>query len=241
MKFFFPVLLSLGFASCSHAVDWRTASRKSANLAPLPQDEPQAVVQVYAARTYGWRKYFAVHSWIATKDKNADSYTTYQVTSWSLNSGGSAVAVANDIPDRYWYGAEPDLLFDLRGAKAETAIANIRALVKAYYYHDQYVIWPGPNSNSFIAYLIRHTPGMHVELPPTAIGKDWIDQGSLAGWSQTGTGVQCSFFGLLGFTVALEEGVEVNILGMAFGVDLWRPAIKLPFIGRVGFPDGPLF
>jgi len=29
----------------------------------------------------------------------------------------------------------------------------------------------------------------------------------------------------------------MNLLGMTFGVDVYRPALKLPFIGRVGFPD----
>jgi hypothetical protein len=31
--------------------------------------------------------------------------------------------------------------------------------------------------------------------------------------------------------------VELNLLGLTFGLDLNRPALKLPGIGRVGFPD----
>ena len=38
--------------------------------------------------------------------------------------------------------------------------------------------------------------------------------------------------------VGLEEGVELNVLGLSFGVDLNPPALKLPVIGRVGFPQG---
>lgn len=197
-------------------------------------------MHVYAARTFGWRKYFAVHCWIATKDKNGSSYTTYQVTSFRLLRGGKSVVVAQDVPDRYWYGAKPDLLFEMKGEAAEKAIPKIRELVDAYEYSDQYRIWPGPNSNTFVSHIIRHTPGMTVELPPHAIGKDWIDGGDLIGWSETGTGVQFSLFGLLGFTVGLGEGLEVNVLGLAFGADILRPALKLPLIGRLGFNDGPV-
>ena len=37
--------------------------------------------------------------------------------------------------------------------------------------------------------------------------------------------------------VGLEEGVELNLLGLTFGVDPRSLSIKLPLIGRLG-PDG---
>ena len=80
-----------------------------------------------------------------------------------------------------------------------------------------------------------------MELPPTAIGKDWIDDGDLVGWSEPGTGVQFSLFGILGATLGLAEGVEINVLGLSFGIDIMRPALKLPMVGRIGFSDGPVF
>ena len=49
------------------STDWRFADRSSVGLAPLPSKTAEAVVQVYAARTYSWRGAFAVHSWIAVK------------------------------------------------------------------------------------------------------------------------------------------------------------------------------
>ena len=36
--------------------------------------------------------------------------------------------------------------------------------------------------------------------------------------------------------LALEEGVEINVLGLSFGIDVMRPALKLPGIGRLGMP-----
>jgi hypothetical protein len=48
--------------------------------------------------------------------------------------------------------------------------------------------------------------------------------------------VQLSLLGLAGVLVGWEEGLEVNLLGLTFGVDLNRPALKLPGFGRLGFP-----
>jgi|GEM_PF-6703546 len=55
--------------------DWRTASREPAGIAPDPATTPEALVQVYAARAWGWRGRFAVHSWIAVKPSNAPAFT----------------------------------------------------------------------------------------------------------------------------------------------------------------------
>lgn len=88
---------------------------------------------------------------------------------------------------------------------------------------------------------MRNTPGLFIELPPHAIGKDWIGQAQPFGISESGTGVQVSLIGLLGFTVGLAEGIEINIFGLTFGVDILRPALKLPFVGRIGFEDKPVF
>ena len=41
-------------------LDWRTASRERVGLAPDPATTPAAVVQVYAARAWGWKGYFEI-------------------------------------------------------------------------------------------------------------------------------------------------------------------------------------
>jgi hypothetical protein len=35
-------------------------------------------------------------------------------------------------------------------------------------------------------------------------------------------------------TLAREEGFELNLLGLTFGVDVAEPALKLPMVGRLG-------
>lgn len=236
--FLFSFLIFL--AACGHS-DWRTADRGSAGIAPDPQFEKQAVVQVYAARAFAWRGYFGVHSWIATKEAGASEYITYEVMGWGLRQTGSCVVVSEGIPDRKWFGAEPILIQSLIGAKAAAAIPQIVAASKSYKHSNIYRIWPGPNSNTYISHLIRNTKELTVELPPNAVGKDWIDDGDFFGRSESKTGVQVSVYGALGITVGLAEGIEINVLGLTFGIDFLRPALKLPFIGRLGFSDSPVF
>ena len=245
MKF---LLLFLVFASLPFLIaqfqpgrDWREASRESVGIAPDPAVEKRAIVQIYAARAHGWRGAYAVHSWVATKAENADFYEVYQVVGWRSYRGLSVVNITKDVPDRKWFDHEPELLFELKGDAAKTMIPQLKQAAISYAYPDFYRLWPGPNSNSFIAHLIRHTPGISLELPPHAIGKDWIDDGKFFARSMSGTGYQMSFYGLLGATIGLAEGIEINLLGLCFGIDIARPALKLPFIGRIGLKDRPFY
>jgi len=216
-------------------VDWQTANRESAGIAPRPEEEKEAVVQVYTARVYNWRGYFAVHPWVAVKKKNDDHYTVYQVTAWNLYSANTTVSAREDLPDRYWYGRKPRLLQSLVGEEAEKAIPEIEKAVEEYAYGKTYELWPGPNSNSFVAHIIRSVPELTVELPPTAIGKDFIGYNKFAAPTASGTGYQFSLLGLISFSAGLKDGIEIGILGLNFGIDWYPPAIKLPIVGRIGF------
>ncbi len=216
------------------AADWRTASRDSAGIAPRPEDTPEAVVQVYAARAFGWRGTLAVHTWVATKPTDGRSYTIYEVIGWRAFRGGSAVHVHDGEPDRHWFGARPEVLAELRGAAAARAIAAIERAVASYPYKDEYRTWPGPNSNTFTAHIGRNVPELVLDLPPTAIGKDFIPGGVPIASAPSGTGIQVSLFGLLGVIVAVEEGIEFNLLGLSFGVDPKALALRLPGVGMLG-------
>src|SRR3546814_15268993 len=78
-----------------------------------------------------------------------------------------------------------------------------------------------------------------MQLPPTAIGKDWRGTGRLLAPAPSGTGWQVSLFGLAGVTVAMREGLELNLLGLTIGIDILHPAVKLPGLGRLGLPLAP--
>jgi len=215
---------------------WYTASRDTAGLAPAAALEKGAVVQVYGARTVRWRGAFGIHSWIAVKRSGAPGYTTYQVLGWRAYRGVRAVDVRHDaVPDGRWFGELPELLADRRGAGVDVLIDRIEAAVADYPWPDRYRVWPGPNSNTFIAHIARAVPELRVDLPPTAIGKDFLGPTTLFARTPSGTGWQVSLYGLLGVSAALEEGLELNLLGLSVGLDVNDLALRLPGIGRVGF------
>lgn len=220
----------------SMAQDWRTASRESVGIAPDPAVTREAVVQVYAARAWGWRGTFGVHTWIAAKAAGAPAFTVYEVIGWRAYRGMSAVSISQRAPDARWFGAAPEILADLRGPEAEAAVAAVDKAARAYPYPDEYRVWPGPNSNTFTAFVARQVPALRLDLPATAIGKDYLPNGDIVATPPGGSGMQVSLYGLLGFLVGPEEGLEINILGLTFGVDPRDLAIKLPGIGRVGLP-----
>lgn len=231
----------LGFAALGDAqlaADWRTASRESAGIAPDPATTPEAVVQIYAARAFNWRGAFAVHTWVAVKPENAPDFVVMHVIGWRHFHGASPVAIGRDVPDRRWYGNLPEIILDMRGPEAQAVIPKIIAAARSYPYADFYRTWPGPNSNTFVAHIGRSVPELRLSLPATAIGKDWTAQEGLIAKAPSNTGYQLSLFGLLGVLVAAEEGVELNLLSLTFGIDPTGPALKLPGIGRLGWGAG---
>ena len=218
---------------------WDKASRESVNLVASPQEVSEAQVQFYSAKAYSWRGKFSQHTWIATKEKNAESYLVYQVVLWGTYFGADGVVVVKpDQPDRRWFDARPEIIYSAAGEEAEKLIPQIQAATKSYPYQKFYRAYPGPNSNTFLSHVIRKIPDLKIALPNNAIGKDWLcDKNGVKFFaiSESKTGVQFSFFGMFGIILGLVEGLEINIIGLSFGVDFMRPALKLPGVGRVGF------
>ena len=225
-----------GCASLARDPQWWLARRDASGQAPDPATTSDAVLQFYAARAVGWKGLLGVHTWIAVKPTGAPAYTRYEVIGWGVDRGLPALRVNRTGPDNYWFGSRPRLLVDRRGEGVDLLIARVEAAVAAYPYPNAYRTWPGPNSNTFVAYVGRAVPELRLELPSTAIGKDFIPGGLPVATTPSGTGLQLSLLGLAGLLVGWDEGVEVNVLGLTFGVDLHRPALKLPGIGRLGMP-----
>ncbi len=225
-------LFVLGFGNIELNQHWREADRSSSGLAPRPDEHRDAVLQLYAARAYNWRGAFAVHTWIATKPSGSPTYRVYEVTRWDL----STVYSETTAPDRVWYGNPPEVLADLRGAEAEPLIETIAEAAARYPLQHEYRVWPGPNSNTYTAWLLRQVPELGAELPPTAIGKDYLVEHRLGlAPMPSGTGYQFSVGGVFGAGIAWAEGLEITILGLVVGIDPGDRAIKLPGLGRVGF------
>ena len=214
--------------------NWQSADRSSAGLLPSPAEQADALVRVFAARTVRWRGIFAVHTWIVVKETGAPRYTRYDYTAWA-----EPIRVDGLAPDGRWFGAEPETVLAVDGDEAQRVIPKIRNVIETYRFraYGDYNAWPGPNSNTFVQAALNAVPELNAVLPPTAIGKDF----PYAGWwgrTASGTGLFVSLGGYLGVTVGWIEGLELNVLGGVLGVDVRRPALKFPGIGRLGLPMG---
>lgn len=236
--FFLPVgCMVAAHYTIDDSPSWSSLRRDSSQQAPTV-DSGEAVIQVYAARAARWRGAFGVHTWIAAKRTDEQYYTRMEVIGYSVYWGRDAVRVRPGTPDAYWYGNRPTLLRDLRGGeRVDALIDRLSAAASDYPYNHVYHVWPGPNSNTFVAYLARAVPELRLELPSTAIGKDYLPQGSLVSMTPSGTGAQLSLGGYAGVLAGVEEGLELNLLGLTAGIDLYPPALKLPGFGRLGFSD----
>src|SRR3954470_15366207 len=212
------------------AQDWRNASREPVGLAPDPALVKEAVVQVYGARAVGAKGFFGVHTWFAVKPTNAKSWTVYEVIGWRLRWAESVVVVRTREPDR-WFGAQSERYAEKRGEGVDELIKRIDKAAREYPYANEYTLWPGPNSNTFTAWIARAVPELGVDLPATAIGKDYLGRSVFAA-APSGRGYQICLGGILGVAASGVEGLELNILGLNIG--LGPGGLKLPLIGRIG-------
>jgi hypothetical protein len=214
--------------------DWRTADRSSAGLLPPASSHAEAVVRVFSAPTVRWRGIFAVHCWIVLKPEGASSYSRYDYTAW-----GEPIRLNGFEADGRWFGQTPQVVFAADGNVAAGLIPRIQARIDAYVFRHRgdYRAWPGPNSNTFVAALLDAVPEAEAVLPSTAIGKDYPYDGRWLRPTPSGTGFTLRLGGYAGLTIGWVEGIELNLLGGVAGVDLRRPAIKLPGLGRFGLPS----
>jgi hypothetical protein len=169
------VLLGVLLANCSSNKDWRTASRESAGIAPNPAVTKEAVLHVYGARAWGWRGWFAIHTWIAAKRTGEASYTVYDVVGWRGHRGEPVLRIAKDIPDRYWFGEKPEVLKVHIGTGVDKLIDDINQAANAYPWKTSYSAFPGPNSNTFIAWIAKQVPELELNLPFAAIGSGYVN------------------------------------------------------------------
>jgi Protein of unknown function (DUF3750) len=236
LAFVLLFLVPLVISAVLHALDdrvkeWRTADRSSAGLLPPADADQGAVVRIFSARTVRWRGIIATHSWIVVKEANAPAYSRFDCTAW-----GEPIWIDRFVPDGRWFGRMPEVIFAADGASAERMIPRIRAAISGYAFREigDYRVWPGPNSNTFVATVMSAVPEISAMLPPTAIGKDFPVDGRWIGMTPSGSGIRINLRGYAGLTVGWVEGIEVNILGAVAGVDFRRPALKLPGLGRLG-------
>ncbi len=211
---------------------WSEARWSSARILPEASESEEAAVYIFSATTGGMKGAVASHAWIVTKEKGADSYTRYDKVGW-----GSPIRRNHRPPDAYWYSNPPQLVTSVTGATAELLIPKVEGAIAAYPYAEPggYQIFPGPNSNTFVAHVLRTVPEMGVVLPPHAVGRDYLPGGRFVHVDADWRDIHVTLRGLAGFSAGLRSGLEVHFLGLVAGLDFTDPGIKVPALGRIGF------
>ncbi|QKV18697.1 DUF3750 domain-containing protein [Oricola thermophila] len=219
--------------SVDRPTSWRAADWSATGLLPAPTASPEATVHVLAARIGGFKGAFAVHSWIVVKEFGASSYTRYEKVGW-----GNPIRINRYPADATWYSNRPWIVTSISGQDAEAAIPKIVEAIASYPHSGRgdYRIWPGPNSNSFVAHILREVPELDAVLPPNAVGRDYLPNGRWIAMDRDGSDLHVTLAGLIGISAGLRSGLEIHFLGQTAGLDIRRPAVKIPAIGRIGLP-----
>ncbi len=210
---------------------WRNADWNASGLLPPAASENQAVIHVLAARTGGLKGALSVHSWLVIKPEGASGYDRYDKVGW-----GAPVRKNAYPADGRWYSNNPFVVATLRGAEAKKLIPLVERAIAEYPFarNGDYRIWPGPNSNSFVAHVLRQVPQLGATLPPNAVARDFLPGNAIFSADSDLADFHVNLFGLAGFAVGMRSGVELHFLGLVAGLDILRPALKIPGFGRVG-------
>lgn len=213
---------------------WRAANWNSSGALPEASQVEPAKVIILASRTGQWKSIFAEHMSIVVKPRGAGRWTRYDVVGW-----GNPVRRDAYAADAFWYGNTPKTVFELSGEDAARLIPAIETSINRYPYQSKgsYVIWPGPNSNTFVSWVVRNTKGFNAELSPVAVGKDYLGPGLQMARAPSDTGYTISVSGYVGATLAWDEGFEIQLIGSTIGIDPDDLAVKLPALGKLRFFD----
>jgi Protein of unknown function (DUF3750) len=188
------------------------------------------VVQLRYATLPHFLRAIAIHYWFAVFDVNSRRWQRWEV--WqSKDAGGQSMGHVHcdrRHPDCGVGGGASRLAAEWDGSAAQ-AICAVLMKAQDYPHWDRYRAWPGPNSNTFVAWVLREA-GLHYSYDPRAIGKDYM---GLLGMRRSSR-PPCAQLetSLLGVRIGLHDGVEVHLLGLTCGLR-WSPLeIHTPF-GRV--------
>lgn len=211
-----------------HPVSWRQADWSSAALLPAASASDEAALYILAARTGGLKGALADHSWIVIKDKGASAYDRWDKVGW-----GTPIRRNSRPADGRWYSNDPRVVTRITGARAEALIPGVRAAIAAYPYAERggYNIFPGPNSNTFVAHVMRAVPGIDATLPAAAVGRDYPSEGRFLSIDLDRRELRLSLWGYAGLVAGWKSGLEVNFLGLVAGLDPLRLAVTVPAFG----------
>lgn len=200
-------------------------------------ERPSAtVVQLVRARLPAPLIAIAVHYWFNAWDARTRRWERWEL--WQEEGVGpvSWGHIHRDLmaPWSNVGGGEAVIEDEWTDEEAERLIATLHR-PESYPDRSTYRAWPGPNSNTYVAWVLRESK-VSADLGPLGIGKDW------RGW--IGGGVTTTKTGLhfdtplIGAKLGLVEGVELHVLALTFGFAFSKPTLKTPF-GALSLPSPP--
>ena len=69
----------------------------------------------------------------------------------------------------------PGLLKNIGGEKVDDLIDAVDKAAHVYPWKTTYKAFPGPNSNTFTAWVAKHVPELELDLPFSAIGSGYVE------------------------------------------------------------------
>jgi len=231
LVFVMPALATAGWWSArEHPGSWRNADWSSSGILPRAPSKDEAAIYVLAARTGGLKGAFSVHSWLVVKRPGSASYDRYDKVGW-----GSPIRHNAYAADGRWYSNAPEIVASATGPEAARLIPAVEQAIADYRYSNRgdYRMWPGPNSNSFVAHVLRSAPDLGAILPPNATGRDYAPGLFAVDLAPDWRDIHVTLGGFFGFAAGVRSGIEFHFAGLVVGVDLANPAVKIPAYGTV--------
>jgi hypothetical protein len=228
--FILPALIHLGVWSVAERPSgWRQATWSSAGILDQSPPKNEAQIYVFTARTGGLKGALATHSWLVLKPLGASSYDRYDVVGW-----GSPVRKNAYDADGHWYSNTPEISYQVVGLKAHELLPQVERAIAYYRWqkHGDYTLWPGPNSNTFVANVLQQVPSLSAFTPTTAVGRDFPADGKWIGRRKDGA-VFATLGGYLGLVFGGGVGLEVNFLGLVAGINPNARQVLIPTFGAV--------
>ena len=144
----------------------------SAGVLPDPEEHPSASVRILQACAGGLQGAMTVQSWIVLKEKRDSRWQRFDVVGWDV---GDVEHRHGYAPDARWYGSSPEVIMTIDGVLAEDTIPKVKEAIESYPYrtNEEYQEWPGPNSNTFVTFVMERVPELEVSLSSLAVGKDY--------------------------------------------------------------------
>lgn len=232
--FILPALLHLGVWSMTERpAGWRQADWSSAGILPQTVPKNEAAIYVLTARTGGLKGAFATHSWLVLKPLGSSSYDRYDVVGW-----GNPVRKNAYDADGRWYSNKPVINHQVVGVKAEKLLPQVEQAIATYRWRERgdYTLWPGPNSNTFVASVLRQVPNLAASTPGTAVGRDFPVDGRWIGRRENGA-LFATLGGYLGIVIGGGIGLEINFLGLVAGINPSAQQVLVPAFGAFNFSN----